>query len=1201
MSALQRMKGWPALLEGEALDRLERESLPAFLERQRWYSGKARVLDSLRIVDSGRPEGFPPTSLLTMIEIHYREGASDRYFLPLAWANGPDADRVEREAPGRIIARLDVDGADPEKGGVVYDGLADPATCWAMLMAIEQGRSLSTRDGQVRALATSAYSQARGPAGVPLEVARGTAEQSNSAVLFDHRLLLKVFRRIEPGINPDFEIGKFLSEKTDFTRIPRTAGAIEYRHRGAPPSTLAILQSLVPNQGTGWEHALHELSHYYEESARPPSPEELLAHGDAAYDGLGDGEIPPAVPKLVGPFLRSAATLGRRTAELHRALASDPDDKDFAPEPLTGADLSSVRADIRDQFARTLDALRENLDRLGEADRRQAERVLAEAPGLLAQVDALPALKPEATKIRCHGDYHLGQVLRSDDDFIILDFEGEPARSLEERRKKQSPLRDVVGMLRSFDYAAAAALFAHTKARPEDRERLAPWAKLWQVWTSIAFLKEYRAAAGAAPFLPSDPGAFRALLRAFTLEKALYELLYELNNRPDWVQIPLRGVVSLLEEARTTAPAPSTAPTPVESSPGTTAATLLSDFDFYLLGEGTHYRSYEKLGAHVTVLNGTPGTDFAVWAPNAREVSVVGDFNGWDPARDPLRPRGRSGVWERFVPDLAAGARYKYAIVTRAGRRVDKADPYAFAAEVRPATASRVWDLSAYRWGDDDWMARRRGANALSAPISIYEVHLGSWARVPDEGDRWLTYRELAPRLADYVAEMGYTHVEFLPLAEHPFDGSWGYQVTGYYAPTSRFGTPDDFMALVDTLHRRGIGVILDWVPAHFPNDEHGLAFFDGTHLYEHADPRKGVHPDWNTLIFNYGRAEVANFLIANALFWLDKYHVDGLRVDAVASMLYLDYSRKPGEWIPNEHGGRENLEAISLLRRVNERVHAEFPGVLTIAEESTAWPMVSRPTNVGGLGFDLKWDMGWMHDTLAYLSLDPVFRKYHHNQLTFRAVYMSGENYVLPLSHDEVVHGKGTLLGKMPGDTWQKFANLRLLLGWMHAQPGKKLLFMGGDFGQGREWSHDRSLDWHLLDDPFHRGLHRWVRDLNTFYRGDPAMHELDCRPEGFSWADCCDSEQSVVGLFRKDSTGETIDLIVCNFTPVPRPNYRVGVPREGRWEEVINSDATLYGGSGQGNLGGVATAPVLWHGHYQSLNLMLPPLAMLVLRSRG
>jgi len=542
---------------------------------------------------------------------------------------------------------------------------------------------------------------------------------------------------------------------------------------------------------------------------------------------------------------------------------------------------------------------------------------------------------------------------------------------------------------------------------------------------------------------------------------------------------------------------------------------------------------------------------------------------------------------------VGSGTLYKYHVRSRFhGYRVDKTDPFATFNEIPPKTASIVWDLD-YVWEDQEWMAARRSRNALTAPMTIYEVHLGSWRRVPGEGNRSLSYRELGPALAEYVERMGFTHVEFLPMMDHPFFGSWGYQTTGYFAPSGNYGTPQDLMFLIDCLHRRGIGVILDWVPSHFPTDEHGLGYFDGTHLYEHEDPRQGMHPHWNTYIFNYGRAEVRSFLISNALFWLDRYHADGLRVDAVASMLYLDYGREEGEWIPNAYGGKENIDAITFLRRFNAEVYTAHPDVQTIAEESTSWPMVSRPTYVGGLGFGLKWDMGWMHDTLVYMSHDPVYRKFHHNKLTFRMLYAFHENFILPLSHDEVVYGKGSLLGKMSGDDWQKFANLRLLLGYMIAQPAKKLLFMGGEFGQRGEWVHDGSLEWDLLESAPHAALQRWVAELNRFYRSTPALHELDCHPAGFEWIDCNDTESSVLCLIRKGKSTDGIVLAACNFTPIPRPNYRVGAPRGGFWREVLNSDAAAYGGSGWGNMGGVDAVPIPMHGRPYSLTLTLPPLA--------
>jgi 1,4-alpha-glucan branching enzyme len=556
-----------------------------------------------------------------------------------------------------------------------------------------------------------------------------------------------------------------------------------------------------------------------------------------------------------------------------------------------------------------------------------------------------------------------------------------------------------------------------------------------------------------------------------------------------------------------------------------------------------------------------------------------------------------SGVWETFIPHIGQAEVYKYHVESQYhGYRTDRADPYGFAAELRPHTASRIWDLESYSWQDGSWMAGRAKYNALDAPISIYEVHLGSWKRVPEEDNRWLSYREMAPLMADYVRNAGFTHVELLPVMEHPFDGSWGYETTGYFAATSRFGTPTDFMYFVDYLHQHGIGVILDWVPAHFPKDEAGLGYFDGTHLYEHADPRKGEHPDWNTFVFNYGRNEVRSFLISNALFWIDKYHVDGLRVDAVAAMLYLDYGRREGEWIPNRYGGRENIEAIEFLRALNEEVYSAFPDVMIIAEESTAWPQVSRPVYLGGLGFGLKWNMGWMHDMLGYMSEDPIYRSYHHNQITFSLLYAFSENFVLPFSHDEVVYGKGSILRKMPGDDWQKFANLRLLYGYMFGHPGKKLLFRGCEFGQWSEWNHDASLEWHLLDTPFHSALQRWVRDLNTLYRGQRALHEMDFNAGGFAWVDCSDVQRSVISFLRRGRSPADELLFVCNFTPAVRENYRVGVPQQGFWKELLNSDASLYGGSGQGNFGGCEAVPLPIHGYPFSLNMTLPPLGVLI-----
>jgi 1,4-alpha-glucan branching enzyme len=625
---------------------------------------------------------------------------------------------------------------------------------------------------------------------------------------------------------------------------------------------------------------------------------------------------------------------------------------------------------------------------------------------------------------------------------------------------------------------------------------------------------------------------------------------------------------------------------------------VLSDYDLYLFGEGKHTRIYDKLGAHPMTIGQAAGVHFAVWAPNAKRVSVVGDFNVWDGRRHPMRSLGSSGVWEIFIPGIRVGERYKFELLTRYGEVILKSDPFGLAFELPPLNASLV-AAPAYQWKDDEWMRARPSADSwFHQPFAVYEVHLGSWARMPEEGNRYLTYPELAERLIRYVKDMGYTHIELLPVMEHPFSGSWGYQVIGFFAPTSRFGKPEEFKGFVDACHAAGIGVILDWVPGHFPKDAHGLAQFDGTALFEHQDPRQGEHREWGTLIFNYGRNEVRNFLLANALFWLHEYHVDGLRVDAVASMLYLDYSRKPGEWVPNRYGGRENLDAIGFIRELNTLTHSEQPGSITIAEESTAWPSVSRPTYVGGLGFTYKWNMGWMNDILEYVRRDAVYRRWEHRHLTFSLLYAFTENFILPFSHDEVVHGKGSMFGKIPGDDWQKAATLRTLYGFMYAHPGKKLMFMGCEFGQDREWNYDQSLDWHMLDEPLHQGVRLFVQDLNRIYRSERALFEVDFDARGFQWIDCNDSENSVVSFVRRATDAADYLVAIVNFTPVPRDGYLVGVPTAGAFIELVNSDGAVYGGSNVGNGGAIFTEPLAAHGYDQSLRLTLPPLGFLLLK---
>jgi 1,4-alpha-glucan branching enzyme len=649
------------------------------------------------------------------------------------------------------------------------------------------------------------------------------------------------------------------------------------------------------------------------------------------------------------------------------------------------------------------------------------------------------------------------------------------------------------------------------------------------------------------------------------------------------------------------------APYVIENAPS-----IFSDFDLYLFGQGKDYRIYEKMGAHPRIVEGVSGIHFAVWAPNARTVSVIGDFNNWDRGSTLMHRRHDDlGVWECFVAGLQVGTLYKFAIYSQFNNySVDKTDPYGFASELRPSTASIVTDIHQHRWQDDAWIQQREQRQQLGSPISIYEVHLGSWRHVPERGkpgaveeDRYMTYRELAHALATYVKEMGFTHIELLPVTEHPYDGSWGYQVTGYYAPTSRFGSPEDFQYFVDYMHQQGIGVLLDWVPSHFPKDGHALSYFDGTHLYEYADPRKGEHKEWGTYVFDYGRSEVKNFLIGSALFWLREYHIDGLRVDAVASMLYLDYMRDAGTWVANQYGGREHLEAVDFLRQLNEAVYGEQLGAITIAEESTSWPLVTRPTYVGGLGFTFKWNMGWMHDMLEYMHLDPIYRRYHHNNITFSLMYAYSENFVLPLSHDEVVHLKGSMITKMPGDLWQRFANLRAFYGYMWGHPGKKLLFMGGEFGQWHEWNFTESLDWHLLappSDSHHIQLRNFVRDLNQIYQREPALSTLDCDPAGFSWIDVHDSDNSVVSFMRRSKQDEDTLVFVCNFTPIPRFGYRLGVPFAGVYEEILNSDDSRYGGSGLVNSQPMPSGPIFWQSCPHSILLTLPPLGTVILKRR-
>jgi 1,4-alpha-glucan branching enzyme len=1225
---------WEDAFDGAARRALE-AALPRWLAGRRWFGGKSRAVERVEIVDAVPvPAGARPARY-TLLRVRYGEGGEELYAVPLAFAAGLRADEVRRELHDVPLAELEAGG----ERGVVYPAEFEPAFGQALLEAMARGASFEGSGGAVAAFPGTALSRFASSIGRLVPRPLG-AEQSNTSLRFGRHFILKLYRRTEPGPNPELEVGTFLTDVVHFQHAPLTLGGLEYRPRRGEAIALGILQGFVANEGDAWKFTLLAVAEALGRVGDRPPP---------GWDGhlldLAAAGPPGWARELAGPYLDAAALLGRRTAELHLALAGARERPGFEPEPFTPSDRAALREGVAALVRRNLALLRARLGTLAAAARAPAEEVLAGERELLAAAQDLGE-RLQALRIRTHGDYHLGQVLWTGRDFVVIDFEGEPAQPLSERRTKRSALRDVAGMVRSFHYAAYHGLVSPSSPAPmspslpqwERGRDLAPWAHAWYRAAASAFLRAYLGAARGAPFLPASPGELRALLDLFLVEKAAYELGYELDHRPEWVALPLRGLedqlrgavdrsggggrapalrtapgldargreevvvkgkrrTSRAEAARTATDAPA----PPLPAPKVLHVGGPSDHDLHLWSEGTNYRAYRALGAHLGAVQGVAGVSFAVWAPNAERVSVMGDFNGWDRESHPLRSLGPSGVWHGFVAGLARGAVYKYHLRSRhGGYAVDKADPFAFRQEVAPRTGSVVWDLE-HAWNDGAWMQGRAARNGLAAPMSIYELHLGSWRRVPEEGNRSLTYRELAGPLADYATEMGFTHVELLPIMEHPFYGSWGYQCTGYFAPTSRYGSPQDLMYLVDTLHQRGVGVILDWVPSHFPTDQHALSYFDGTHLFEHADPRQGHHKDWDSYIFNYGRNEVRSFLLSSALYWLDVFHADGLRVDAVASMLYLDYSRKEGEWIPNRFGGRENLEAIEFLRQLNTVVFQEHPDVQTIAEESTSWPMVSRPTYVGGLGFGMKWDMGWMHDTLGFMRHDPVFRKYHHNEITFRMMYAFSENFVLSLSHDEVVHGKGSLLDKMWGHDRQRFAGLRLLYGGQWAQPGKKLLFMGGEIAQGQEWSHERSLDWHLLADERHEGVRAWVRDLNRLLREEPALHRRDFDPAGFEWVDCTDAESSVLTLLRHGGPGDADVLVVLNFTPVPRVNYRVGVPRGGFWQEALNGDAVHYGGAGWGNLGGVEAAPVTAHGRPWSVVLTLPPMAALFLRGAG
>ena len=1196
-----------------------------WLPRQRWFAGKGRPV---RVVADQAVElerTGDHVVLLHLVDVVYDDpaGGGETYQVPVVLRRSEQP----RPCPALIGAVVDAGGS-----WFAYDGPHDPAFVQTVLAMVAGGSLVGEAGGLQVGGVRQPGASVPGP-GVRSRVMDG--EQSNTSIVIEtaEPLICKVFRVLADGENPDVVVQAALAAAGS-TAVPATTGWIEGSwptSRGIAHGHLAFVQEFLPGTRDAWR---------------------------VATAAVAAGE----------DFADRAFALGEQTARVHQVLAGSLGQRPIAAD--------GVRS-LSDSLLARLDWALESAPALA-AYEAAARTALA----AVAQVRVRPRLQ------RIHGDYHLGQVLDVPDrGWVLLDFEGEPLRPLSERSSPDLALRDVAGMLRSFDYAAGQQLVGDPTT--------APAARAWARRCRDAFCRGYAEVSGRDPREDAD------LLRALELDKALYEVVYETRNRPDWLTIPMTAVDRLLTAVPdapdenqvipvSTTPPATPSPAPVDLAdldrlvsgghgdphgilglhphdggltlralrpharevvavladgtrvplqhehegvfvavvPGTDVTDYrldvtydgpdgtpqsrstfpvddpyrflptLGEVDLHLIGEGRHEQLWTVLGANVHRYPGqmgeVTGTSFAVWAPHARGVRLVADINHWDGAAHPMRALGSTGVWELFVPDVGAGTRYKFEILGSDGGRRLKADPMARRSEVPPSSASIVTE-SDYTWADDEWLARRASTDPHNGPMSTYEVHLGSWR----EG---LGYREMAKQLVDYVIETGFTHVELMPVMAHPYGPSWGYHVTGYYAVDARFGSPDELRHLIDRLHQAGIGVILDWVPGHFATDPWALSGFDGQALYEHPDPRRGWHAEWGSYIFDLGRPQVKNFLVANALYWCEEFHADGLRVDGVASMLYLDYSREPGEWLPNQYGGRENLEAVQFLQEMNATVYKRVPGVVTIAEESTAWPGVTRPTHLGGLGFGLKWNMGWMHDSLDYASHEPVHRQFHHHQLTFSLMYAWSENFLLPISHDEVVHGKGSLLRKMPGDRWQQLASVRAFLAMMWAHPGKQLLFMGSEFAQEGEWAESRGLDWWLLDQPAHRGVLDLVTDLNRVYTDTPALWRQDLTPDGFRWIDANDAAGNTFSFLRYGGGGLQ-DVLACvvNFSGSPHHDYRIGLPSAGRWVEVLNTDAEQYGGSGVGNLGGVDAQDEPWHGLPSSASLTVPPLGAVWLRPSG
>jgi 1,4-alpha-glucan branching enzyme len=1177
---------WDSLFDGAARATLER-ALPTYVAARRWYRTKTKRVQSARVSAAFALRFGDERARIAIVELSLDDGSQDTYVLPLAFVHGAEAARVRAAAPHAVVMPLRVAAGSLE--GCVVDALVLEGFLGALLASIAGGGTLEDAGAELRFHTLSPVLAS----GVAARLVSG--EQTNTSVLFGERYVGKVVRKIEPGESPDLELGVFLTE-VGYAHTPALAGWVDVRRGAEHPSTVGLLHAYVPNEGDAWSHVLRVLDEWLEAASHRDGAPPHLPPGDLL--ARASDPLPADVVKAIGPYAELAYKLGRRVGEMHVALASRPELSAFAPEPLEPLACESLVLATRLGLGRVLDALGARSASLTDAARRSLAAVRAGAAGFDTRLTAVTRLGDAGVKLRVHGDLHLGQVLFTGSDFTLIDFEGEPARPLEERKTKRSPLVDVAGMVRSFHYASVAAL----RARPESsRAALVSWASLWHRAVAATFLRGWLAAVDGSVVVPCEPGALRALLDLFLLEKGIYEVSYELDNRPDWVEIPLEGLSEILGvisaapagaepldawAASTDTPVPTTklSQRDIEASASSASRGDRRSLGIAAFAQGKATHAHAVFGAHP---HEDGGIEFSVWAPHAARVSVVGDFNEWSASAGALAPVGATGVFAGRMRDAQEGQRYKYRIEPEAGGEAfDKADPFGVMTEPTPGTASVITSL-AHRWGDDEWMETRARATRLDRPMSIYEVHLGSWRRSPDQSDRLLGYREIAAPLAAHANALGFTHVELMPLLEHPFYGSWGYSVTGFFAATSRYGTPADLMFLVDTLHQAGLGVIFDWVPAHFANDPQGLTRFDGSPLFEPAEPERATHPTWGTGVFDFAKPEVRSFLLSSAVFWIETFHADGLRVDGVESILHRDH-----------HAGEEDLDGVAFLRELTSTLKIEHPEVVLAAEDSSSWPGVTRPASGGGLGFDLKWDMGFSHDMRRYLGIDPIERSQHQGLLTFRSVYAANESFVLPLSHDDVIAERGgSLLQQMHGDAWQALANLRLLFAMAYAQPGKKLVFMGSELGQRGPWHHDRGLDWSASHEPVHEGIARMVTDLNRVYREVPALHAGDAVASGFEWIDGSNAEMSVIVFARRDRSDDDVVVAALNFTPVPRHQYRIGVPKAGHWRELFNSDAREYGGSGHGNLGGIEAVPYPWNGRSSSVVVTLPPMGAIFL----